>query len=73
MNQMIWKLREMLVRNTQEPWLVADTMKYMAEVKEANLDDLAWLLASNEYGCHYNDVKGLIDLLSKYLSKKEEG
>lgn len=70
---MIEKLREMLERNRHEPWLVADHMKYLTEVKDADLDHLAWLLASNEYGCHYNDVKGLIDLLlEERLNSKED-
>jgi hypothetical protein len=68
---MIEKLREMLERNRHEPWLVADHMKYLPELKVPGLNDLAWLLASNEYGCHYNDVKGLIDLLEKHLNDKE--
>lgn len=66
----IIKLRAELAKRRDEPWLVAEMIKYNPELEQAGLASFAWLLADAEYGCHYNDVAGLIDCLETARANK---
>jgi len=67
---------EALGRNRSDPGLALQFVKHLPELEDYGLVDLAWLLASEEYGCSYNDVKGLLDDIeaaaAKPLSAVEE-
>ena len=47
----------------RDPSFVAYVIYYWPETREFNLNGLAHMLYSEEYGCSVNDVKGLIDLI----------
>ena len=55
----------------RDPSLVAFIIRDHPVIEEAGLSSLAWLLAGNQYGCHKNDVIGLLDLLEQYLDQQE--
>ena len=54
-------------KNRNESWIAAMHIRDLPETKAAGLHKLAWLLASEEYGCCYNDVSGLLELFQKWI------
>ena len=63
--------RMRLETGRDEPSLIAYMLRDLPEIAEAGLRDLAWTLASEEWGCHYNDVAGLLDLFARHICKLE--
>jgi len=47
----------------RDPQTAAGILRAYDEIEDAGLGDLAYLLEHGEYGCHKNDVIGLIELL----------
>ena len=65
----VWK--SMLERNRRDPALVPFTMRDDHFVIEAKLDNLCWLLGRGDYGCHYNDVTGVLRSFEKWIEDNE--
>jgi hypothetical protein len=59
-------------RTMDAPGLAASLFRDLPEIKEAGLNDLAWILSSPRENCHRNDVLGLIELLQEAEAKKAE-
>mgnify|MGYP001618453606 CR=1 FL=1 len=68
----IVEARRLLRDYADEAALAAYFIRDRPEVEAAGLTDLAWLLAGERYGCHRNDVLGLIELLEKHLAQSKE-
>jgi len=68
-------IQEMMVKAKEhiqrEPALAVYMVRDYLEVVEAELDSLAWMLASERYGCHKNDAIWFFEELEKYLTTKE--
>jgi len=63
--------RMRLETGRNEPSLIAYMLRDLPEIKEAGLRDLAWSLASEKWGCHYNDVAGLLDYFEQHIRELE--
>ena len=57
--------------NTRRDYSLAISPIYgLAELEDAELGNLAYLLWHGEYGCARGDVKGLLDLFELWVSKQ---
>jgi len=57
-------------RVDKEPDIAIGILYGLPEIEQAGLSELVYLLDKGDYGCHANDVKGVIELLEKYLNKQ---
>jgi len=64
--------RERLRRYRDDPGFVAYMLRDLPEIVACGLDDLAAALASERWGCSYNDVVGLLDLFEKAMGESVE-
>ena len=65
------RIKEALARHgDRDPGLVVYMMRDWPEVSMVGLDDLAWSLASGRWGCHKNDVIGLIERFEEKWSER---
>lgn len=53
-----------------DPIAAAYTLRDLPEVEATELGTMARHLASGEYGCHKNDVLGLIEYLEAWMNKE---
>ena len=61
--------RAVLEREPNDPGFALEFVKHLPELEMYGLADLAWMLASGEYGCSYNDVVGLLDDIDRAARK----
>lgn len=54
-------------RMIDEPDIAIAMLRYLPEIEQAGLLDLIAVLDGGEYGCHTNDVKGVIDILERHM------
>ena len=64
-NDVIAKVKECMV---SEPDIAISMLRGLPEVTAAGLDDLVWSLERGQWGCHTNDVKGVVELLERHLT-----
>ena len=64
----IKKLVEPYLRN--EPELAATLLRNVPEIEKYGLGQLVYLLSKGEYGCHRNDVIGVLELLEAHMAKE---
>lgn len=55
-----------------DPSMGAYLLREQPEVEKYDLSHLVWLLASNQYGCHKNDVIGVIELIEEHMENENE-
>jgi hypothetical protein len=58
--------------NSMDPSMAAYLLRCQPEVEKYDLSTLVWLLAGGEYGCHKNDVIGVIELIEKHMENENE-
>jgi hypothetical protein len=62
--------RDSLDRNSGDPCLALEALKYRPEIEQAGLDDLVWSLCSGRWGCSRNDVLGVFEYLQKWIDEQ---
>lgn len=63
------RAKERLERN--EPDIAITMLRDIPEIEPAGLSDLVWSLDSGRWGIHANDVRGVIELLERYLENNK--
>jgi hypothetical protein len=72
-HEVLVQYRAELEKRKNEPDLVAFMLRNEQPIQETDLATLAWSLGSNVWGCHYNDVKGLLDIFEAHITQQEKG
>jgi hypothetical protein len=69
----IQQLRDMIAPYlNSDPATAAYLLEGQPEVEKYGLGNLAYLLAREEYGCHKNDVIGIIELIERHMENENE-
>jgi len=59
-------------QNSFDPSFGAYLLLGQAEVKKYDLYTLTSLLSGGQYGCHKNDIIGVIELIQKHMENENE-
>ncbi|NIV28276.1 MAG: hypothetical protein GWN58_01820 [Anaerolineae bacterium] len=63
--------RARLEEHPDEPALALMEILDLPELEDSQLARLTYLLWTERYGCHKNDVTGVLDLLDEWLDEQE--